>query len=955
MSYKPGRLFVSAAPALLAALAACASAAPPLLSGYDSFTLPNGMRVVALEDPSHPIVSVQVWYHVGSKNERPDRQGFAHMFEHMMFRGTDRLGPKDHFEWIRRTGGTCNAYTSFDQTVYHQTLPSSQLELAIWLEAERMAFLRIDQAAFDTERRVVEEERRMGLNRPYGSIPEKLLPQIFTSHPYRWSPIGRIAHLRAAGVEELGEFWGRYYVPNNAALIVVGDVRREEVQALAMRYFGWMPRASDPPKVDVVEPPLQDPKSIALDDRAAPLTVVGVGFRTVPIGHADGVALEMLSTILGGGLGGGVQALAAGSPLGGASSRLYRDLVADSQLALFAIAGALSLEQDGLFVAGAALPPIGGKPDEVLRRIEAQLERLRSEPASDEEIEKARNQWLKSMTAGALTVDGKARMLGESLVLAGDADLVNRQADRIRSLTADELMKVAQSRLAPNQAYKVVVRQNLVGAVLGGLARSGDEESSPVAPPSASASPQANPKNLDRPASLPAAPPVARKPLPSLGRPATKHTLANGLVVRVVEIPNAPLTSATLAFPAGAWADSKPGVASMTFAMLTRGSQQFSEKELAEELERYAIDLSSSADMDGGSVAFTSLPEHFDRAVELAAEVVRRPAFPPGELEKLRKRTKASLALAAAQPDYAAQRELDRRLYGNHPYARPATGEIRDVDALDVDDCRRWRASFLRPDQATLVVAGAVSPDRAAELAERCFGDWSCEEPPPSPRVVEPPAASSTRIFLVDRPGAIQSQIAMGRIGVRRTDPAYPVSRVVTGYFGGAFNSRLNDAIRVQRGLTYGARGGFVPRRFAGAFNVATFTKTETTAETVRVALNEIDRLRTDPPTPKELQDTKSYALGAFVRDRETPQQVAADWTLIAQEDLPEDHFDRLLAGIERAGEGDCVRFAADVLDPTKLVVVVVGDAKRILDDLATIAPVTLATRDEDSQTDENP
>ncbi|MEE8170611.1 MAG: pitrilysin family protein, partial [Phycisphaerae bacterium] len=230
-----------AIPAAVCLLSAVPAAAADRLYDFREQTLDNGLRVVTLEDFSCPIVAVQVWYRVGSKNEDPQRQGFAHMFEHMMFRGTDRLGPKDHFEHVRRTGGNCNAYTSFDNTTYINELPANQLELVLWLEAERMAFLKIDQESFDTERKVVEEERRMGLNAPYGTVPERLLPEIFTKHPYRWTPIGKIPHLRAATIDELQAFWDTYYVPNNATLVIVGAVKHDEAQQLAEKYFGWIP------------------------------------------------------------------------------------------------------------------------------------------------------------------------------------------------------------------------------------------------------------------------------------------------------------------------------------------------------------------------------------------------------------------------------------------------------------------------------------------------------------------------------------------------------------------------------------------------------------------------------------------------------------------------------------------------------------------------------------------
>ena len=327
------------------------------LFDYRRTVLDNGMEVITLEDFSCPIVSVQMWYHVGSKDEREDRQGFAHMFEHMMFRGTDRLGPTDHFELIRRAGGSCNGYTGFDRTVYLQRVPSNQLDLALWLEAERMSFLKIDQKSFDTERKVVEEERRVGLYSPYGTVFEKVLAALSRKHPYRWSAIGNIAHLRATSVGELRDFWKRYYVPNNATLIVVGAVEHDEALRKARAYLGWIPRSEDPPRVTVREPQPTKPRTADIKEKNAPAPAVGVVYRTVPIAHEDGVALELLGRILG----------------GGQSSRLYRELVADKQLAVGTWAGDFRLEQDGVLITGAVMTPIGSKPTETLDAIEMSM------------------------------------------------------------------------------------------------------------------------------------------------------------------------------------------------------------------------------------------------------------------------------------------------------------------------------------------------------------------------------------------------------------------------------------------------------------------------------------------------------------------------------------------------------------------------------------------------------
>ena len=295
-----------------------------------------------------------------------------------MFRGTERLGPTDHMDLVRQAGGVCNAYTAFDQTVYHETLAAHQLELALWLEADRMSALKIDQTSFDTERKVVEEERRMRLNGPFGSVMEKVMAEVFQKHPYRWTPIGKIPHLRSAAVQELRDFWMRYYVPNNATLVIAGAVKHAEAQQLAKRHFSWIPRGPEPPRVKVEEPWPTAGRTVTIHEDNAPAPVVGVLFRTVPISHPDHVPLDLLTTIL----------------VGDDSSRLHRALVVEKKLAVQAIDISQSLEQEGIFFAGAIVPPFGAKPEAAMQELEAQIEKLRNGPITEHELTKARNQAL---------------------------------------------------------------------------------------------------------------------------------------------------------------------------------------------------------------------------------------------------------------------------------------------------------------------------------------------------------------------------------------------------------------------------------------------------------------------------------------------------------------------------------------------------------------------------------
>lgn len=908
--------------ATLLALTALVAAAKKPLFDYRVITLDNGLEVITLEDFSCPIVSVQVWYHVGSKDEQPDRQGFAHMFEHMMFFGTDRVGPTDHNDLIHRVGGSSNAYTNFDQTVYHQKVPADQWEMVLWLEAERMAFLNINQESFDTERKVVEEERRLGLNQPYGDAWEKLMAEIFRVHPYRWTPIGQIPHLRAATVGELREFWKRYYVPNNATLVILGAVKHRDAQRLAKKYFGWIPRCPDPPRVTVKEPPTQERK-VTLKIENAPAPLVGRGFRTVPLRHDDVIPLDLLATILG----------------GGESSRLHRQLVAEQRLAVGAQAMSWNLEQDGLWGAGAILTPFGGDADQVSQIIERHITRVRDELVSERELTKARNQMLKSFVLQNLTVDSKAAALGEAAVLEGDVSRVNERLDRVRRVTAADLQRVARTYFLPERQIELRVERNLTGAV-GNLIGSKEDASPITAPPETSAPPPGR-EGVRRPAHFPARAPAPRSRRFPITPQFTEDQLANGLKVLVVPNHEVPLVSITLLLRDGAVSETKVGAASMAFDLLTKGTAGRSEAELAEELETYAISLSGIAGMDTSRVFADCLPEQLPRAMSLLAEVILTPTFPAEEFDKLRAQTRTALEVQTAEPSYLADREFRRRLYGAHPYSRTTTGELEDLEQLTVADARAWWEEHFRLDDAILIFAGDITRAPALQLAQNAFGGWKPTRPHLPHSFSAPPAAAPTRIYLVDRP-TIQSEIRVGQLGITRKHPDYFVSRVVTNYFGDAFNSRLNDALRVKRGLTYGAGGGYSADPQYGRFWASTFTKTESTAETVRAIFEECERLRREPPKPQELDDQKRYLLGSFPAGRETPQQVAGDLALIEAEGLPRDYFTRLLAGVARTRAEDCARLVRSTVDPSRMIAVVVGPADQIRADLGKIAPVTV-------------
>lgn len=418
-----------------------AASRPPRLD-YRTLTLPNGLRVVMLEDHSTPIVHTQVWYHVGSKNEKPGRTGFAHLFEHLMFQGSKNVGPEEHTSRISAVGGQANAYTTEDVTVFWNTAPSQYLPLLLWLEADRMATLRIDRAALDRERQVVKEERRMRFdNQPYGRLSEIIYDLAFSVHPYKHSTIGSMADLEAASVNDVREFFRTYYVPANATIAIAGDFDAAEAGELVTRYFGRLPKSEQPVPRDIpAEPPSRGPRRVTLEENW-PLPVVVVAHHITFDGDPDSYPLHMASKVLS----------------DGQSSRIYRSLVYERGMALAAFGGASLIEHPNLFYAVGIVQP-GHTPAEVEEALAAELDRLRAEPIAERELVRVRNQFARDYILGRETIQQKASALAHAIVLhGGDVTTADGEFDIFQRTSADDVLRVARKYFDPETRLVITI------------------------------------------------------------------------------------------------------------------------------------------------------------------------------------------------------------------------------------------------------------------------------------------------------------------------------------------------------------------------------------------------------------------------------------------------------------------------------------------------------------------
>ena len=443
MSHDIRRLTCAAAVALaLLAIDPGANAAvrPPKLD-YTMTTLANGLQVVLLEDHSTPIVHAEIWYHVGSKNERPGRTGFAHLFEHMMFKGSKNVEPEGHPSWISSVGGQSNAYTTEDATVFWQTFPAQYLPLVLWLEADRMASLRIEEKVFQTEREVVKEERRMRVeNQPYGRLNEIIYDQAFTTHPYKHPTIGSMHDLEAASVDDVRDFFRTYYVPENATLVLVGDFDAKEAAGLVSQYLGRVPKASRPVPRDIPKEPPQTKERRAQLEESWPLPAVVVAHHITFDGHPDSYPLHIASKVLS----------------DGQSSRIHKSLVYDKQIALAAFGGANIIEDPNLFFAVAIVQP-GHTTQEAATALIAELDRLKAEPISEAELQQAKNQFARDYILGRESNKEKAATLGHAVVIHNDIKTADGEFDIFQNMTTKDVQRVAQTYFKPENRLVLTI------------------------------------------------------------------------------------------------------------------------------------------------------------------------------------------------------------------------------------------------------------------------------------------------------------------------------------------------------------------------------------------------------------------------------------------------------------------------------------------------------------------
>jgi predicted Zn-dependent peptidase len=736
------------------AYAANAKPAAEVAIPYEEFTLPNGLRVIVHTDRKAPIVAVNLWYHVGSKNEQPGRTGFAHLFEHLMFNGSENH-PGEFFEPFELVGATDqNGTTNQDRTNYFQNVPTTALDMALWMESDRMGHLlgAIDQATLDEQRGVVQNEKRQGENQPYGRrISARIFEALYpVGHPYNWQTIGSMADLNAATLDDVKTWFKSWYGPNNAVLVLAGDIDAATAKQKVTRYFGDIPASATLKDLPTNIPKRSQDTRETIPDRVPQVRI----YRAWPVaeyGSRDAALLTLLSQVLG----------------GSASSRLDSRLVHKDKLV-----DSTGTSQWGSEIAGTFFITADVKKDVDPAKVEAvideELKRLLAQGPTAAELEQARTAIRADFVRGIERIGGfggKSDVLAECAVYAGKPDCYKDDLEILMGATPADVQAAGRRWLGVG-SHTVVVQPSETPASALPEAASAAPATTPAQIPAADPKFKTVSTDVDRKAGVP-----GTKSFPDLKWPQVQRaTLSNGMQVFLVERHEVPVVQMNLEFPGGYSADigKKLGTASFTTAMLDEGAGQYSALELAARKEALGAEVGAGASLDSVSVSLSALTDKLAPSLDLFADVARRPTFDANEIERVRAQWLAGIEQEKARPQTAAMRVMPPLLYGaGHAYAIPFTGSgtTESIKSLTRDDLVAFHHDWLQPEKARIVIAGDTTLKEIVPQLEARFGDWkSAPNAPQLPAVTTAQRPAAPRVFLVNQPGAIQSNIYVGQL-----------------------------------------------------------------------------------------------------------------------------------------------------------------------------------------------
>lgn len=890
---------------------------------YQRFTLKNGLRVVVHTDRKAPLVAVSVWYGVGSKHEPKGKTGFAHLFEHLMFNGSENA-PGDFFEPLQQVGATdYNGTTFFDRTNYFQTVPTGALDRALFLESDRMGFLlgAVTQEKLDNQRGVVQNEKRQGDNQPYGLTFYEMLKTLFPEgHPYHHSTIGSMADLDAASLEDVKAWFRDKYGPNNAVLVLAGDIDLQTARQKVEHWFGEIPRGPAVKPVSAPVPTLTAPVAETMKDKIATTRLMRL-WAIPGLKHKDAAALDAAATVLG----------------GLASSRLDNALVRDEKVSVAVTASSETWEDVGIFYASADVTP-GVPVEKTAERLDAVIADFVAKGPSADELSRVVTSAVSRRIGGLESVGGfggKAVALAEGTLYTGDPARYKKELAELAALTPAKVQAAAKRWLS-RPVFKLDVvpgERDAYEEAKGG----GDAKAIPI--------PQTF--NYFQPGEMPAMTPLARAdrskfpdvaPLAGLDFPDIERArLTNGIPVYFARRAAVPKVQVSVSFDAGFAADPKDalGTQALMLGVMDEGTTTRSSVQIAEESERLGAGISEGASLDRTSFGLSALTANLAPSLELLADIVRNPAFDAKEVDRIRAQQLNAIAAELTRPSSLAARFLPEKLYGAaHPYGIPGSGsgDPAVVKRLTRDDLSAFHRRWLRPDTARIIVVGDTSLAAVLPLLEKSFGDWPSDR---SARPVKDFSAAipvpQPKIYLIDRPNSPQSQVLAGEVlGVTGKDDLVTL-RAANEVLGGSFLSRINMDLRETKGWAYGVRTGISSQEGRLSFTFSAPVQADRTGDSIRAFQEHMrDFARAKGVTPAELERTINGNVRELPGSFETAGDVLGGISQIVSLGRPDDYYEALAEKYRALTADGLDATARAQIDPSKLTYIVVGDAKKV-------------------------
>ncbi len=884
-------------PVLLFAGAVLAAPKPAPLPSvdipYEKFVLANGLTLIVHEDHKAPVVAVNLWYHVGSKDERPGRTGFAHLFEHLMFNGSENY-KDDWFKVMEANGATkLNGTTWFDRTNYFQNVPTSALDMTLWMESDRMGHLlgAIDQKVLDEQRGVVQNEKRQRQNQPYGKASEVITQSTYpVGHPYSWEPIGSMEDLNAASLEDVKEWFRAYYGAANAVLVIAGDVTAAEAKQKVEKYFGDIPAGPAIRRQQDWVAKMTGTHRAVMQDSVPQARIYKVwnipGYR-----HRDFVMLDMTSDLLG----------------GGKNSRLYKRLVYTDRSAT-AVAAYVGPFEIGSQITIVATVKPGGDPAAVEKVLDEEVALFLAKGPTPAELERIRTTNYANFARGIERIDGfggKSSILAESQVYGGSPEFYKTRLGWVSGAKPVDVQDAAK-RWMSDGAFVLNVEPV---PTFKTLASTVDRSKVPT----------------------PGSPPSLKIPSPERAK------LSNGLEIVVVERHSAPVVDFTLLADAGFAADesAKPGTARLAMLMLQEGTKTRDSLQIAEAAESLGAPLAVGSSLDRSFLNMNALSGRLPESLDLYADVLLNPVFPEKELDRLRGQTLATIQQEKVQPAAIINRILPSLLFGEgHAYSNPSSGSGTEaaVKSLTSAELAAFYRKWVRPDNSMLLVVGDTTLAQIQPLLEQRFGAWRAPaEAKPAKNIANVALAARPRVFLIDRPGAEQSQIVAATVGPARSDPDNIRFQVLDTLLGGNFTSRLNMNLREDKHWSYGAGTRLTNAIGQGTYRAGAGVQTDKTAESmveIRKELREV--LTTRKPDEAELKFAKDSIAIALPGNNETSDDIATSYAEILTFGLKDSYWNDFVGAVTSLTPADVNASAARLIQPEALTWVVVGDLSKI-------------------------